>query len=95
MTASFSLLNNFWPQNCKNDFWEKTSLRVLGLEIQLGHCGLECDFPGTKKSLVVFDTNGFHLVEVVYCGCNHRIGGVAETESVTECTVVSSNDLGP
>ncbi|THU83394.1 hypothetical protein K435DRAFT_871314 [Dendrothele bispora CBS 962.96] len=52
-------------------YFEKISLRRLGLVIQLGHQnGSECPFPvsGPSKFIIVHN-NGIHRVRMSYCGC--------------------------
>lgn len=49
----------------------KTSLKELGLQIQLGHGGDCCPVPGRRNSkLVIGDVNGFHEVQVRFCACS-------------------------
>ncbi|KAI5116865.1 hypothetical protein M0805_001747 [Coniferiporia weirii] len=50
-------------------FWGKTSLQSLGLKIHMGHAGNLCPHPLHEQYLVVYHINGFHLIDVVYCGC--------------------------
>ncbi|TEB19054.1 hypothetical protein FA13DRAFT_1758289 [Coprinellus micaceus] len=52
-------------------FFDKTSLRDLGLRVQLGHGGCCCPLPieGPKK-VHVFNISGVHCVSLDYCGCN-------------------------
>ncbi|KAK6996617.1 CxC2 domain-containing protein [Favolaschia claudopus] len=53
-------------------YFTKTSLRSLGLEVQLGHPpGETCASPqhGYSEFVVVHD-NGIHLVNINYCGCD-------------------------
>lgn len=49
----------------------RTSLRALGLVIQLGHSHDEtCTLPGNlRKELYVIDTSGVHVVSVRFCRC--------------------------
>ncbi|KDQ54200.1 hypothetical protein JAAARDRAFT_60933 [Jaapia argillacea MUCL 33604] len=50
-------------------FFDKTSLKTLGLSIQLGHGNLPCPTPIlSSKTFLVFDTNGVHNVSVKFCG---------------------------
>lgn len=48
-----------------------TSLRKLGLCVQLGHGGLPCEFQirSDNFGFVVIDTNGIHQVNINFCGC--------------------------
>ncbi|KAH8111697.1 hypothetical protein DFH11DRAFT_1512691 [Phellopilus nigrolimitatus] len=57
-------------------FWEKSSLRSLGLKVHLGHAGKPCALPSPAKYLVVYHVNGFHLVDIVYCGCDMAHGNL-------------------
>ncbi|KAI3605284.1 hypothetical protein WG66_013037 [Moniliophthora roreri] len=64
-------------QEWKDDFFHQTSLRELGLEIQIGHRRLpgdrrECPFrEGTRGSegFLVLGWNGIHIVNLFFCGC--------------------------
>lgn len=52
-------------------FFEKTSLQMLGLRIQLGHVDLHCLLPKpAPTTFIVIDTNGIHSVAVDFCHCN-------------------------
>ena len=60
---------------------EKTSLKALGLRIQLGHVvGEECPFPLTTRAddFIVIDVDVIHPVGLDYCGC----GKTADPEYV-------------
>jgi hypothetical protein len=51
-------------------FFEKLSLKDLGLRYQLGHGGAKCPMPSPGPSnLLVFDTSGVHSVAVDFCDC--------------------------
>ena len=51
-------------------YFVKTSLKELGLRIQLGHAGEPCLTPGRKCSkMIVGDITGFHEVSVRFCAC--------------------------
>jgi hypothetical protein len=57
-------------------YFERTTLKSLGLRIQLGHpIETACSNPrpafedGTKKSFVVLDVHGIHEVLLDYCNC--------------------------
>ena len=57
-------------QEWTGTFFRKTSLRKVGLTIQLGHYdGDVCTNPN-PHTLTVIDTNGIHLVNVWFCGCD-------------------------
>jgi len=54
------------------NFFEHTTLKDVGLRIQLGHrVGERCSNPATAAgdNFVVIDTNGVHEVGLSYCGC--------------------------
>ncbi|KAH8102763.1 hypothetical protein DFH11DRAFT_1735402 [Phellopilus nigrolimitatus] len=57
-------------------FWEKSSLRSLGLKVHLGHAGEPCTSPSQEQYLVVYHVNGFHLVDIIYCGCDMTRGNL-------------------
>ncbi|KAM6492909.1 hypothetical protein JOM56_011043 [Amanita muscaria] len=51
-------------------FFEKVSLRDLGLVVQLGHGGAKCIHPAPgPKGFSVFDVSGIHRVTINYCDC--------------------------
>ncbi|KIL68676.1 hypothetical protein M378DRAFT_184632 [Amanita muscaria Koide BX008] len=51
-------------------FFEKVSLRDLGLVVQLGHGGAKCIHPAPgPKGFSVFDISGVHRVTINYCDC--------------------------
>ncbi|KAI0764426.1 hypothetical protein BC629DRAFT_1293606, partial [Irpex lacteus] len=51
-------------------YFERASLRSLGLSVHLGHHGKRCPNVGKlKEKLIVCETNGFHEVDVYYCLC--------------------------
>ncbi|KZP18026.1 hypothetical protein FIBSPDRAFT_956592 [Athelia psychrophila] len=60
-------------------FFEKTSLRKLGLRVQLGHpSGQGCPFKVvSQESFTVLHTNGTHQLAVDFCNClptiEHRV----------------------
>ena len=52
-------------------YFEVTSLQKLGLQIQLDHGGLPCEFQICgKKDFVVIDTYGIHQININFCGCD-------------------------
>ncbi|PPQ76891.1 hypothetical protein CVT26_000661 [Gymnopilus dilepis] len=52
----------------------KTSLKTLGLKVQLNHMGMFCSNPiPCHSSMLVLHTNGIHEVAIQYCGCNRAI----------------------
>ncbi|KAG2363767.1 hypothetical protein BDR07DRAFT_1375539 [Suillus spraguei] len=53
-------------------FFEKTSLKSLGLCIQLGHhIGIQCNnpIPASNDNFVVIDVNGDYAIGLNFCGC--------------------------
>ena len=52
-------------------FFQKTTLRDQGLQIQLGHVpGVHCPtLEWGHKDFIVIHTNGIHLVNVDFCHC--------------------------
>ncbi|THV01339.1 hypothetical protein K435DRAFT_853897 [Dendrothele bispora CBS 962.96] len=69
-------------QSWNGKFFERVSLRRLGLVVQLGHLdGSECDNPlrGPSKFMVVH-TNGVHRVELNYCGCTNSISTLSGSQ---------------
>ena len=56
------------------NYFERTSLKALGLRIQLGHrdntiCILP--IPAFNDDFVVLDDHGVHEVNLDFCGCSH------------------------
>ncbi|KIP01514.1 hypothetical protein PHLGIDRAFT_80473 [Phlebiopsis gigantea 11061_1 CR5-6] len=53
-------------------FFEKTTLRALGLVIQVGHLrGSPCKNPRAGPcNFMAIHTNGFHPVSIQFCGCD-------------------------
>ncbi|KAA1479955.1 hypothetical protein DENSPDRAFT_789726 [Dentipellis sp. KUC8613] len=58
-------------QRWNGEFYERETLRGLGLAVQLGHGpGGKCGLPqASHKDFVVIHVNGIHLVNVNFCGC--------------------------
>ena len=57
-------------------FFERTTLKELGLKIQLGHpAGDECLSPkqAFNDDFTVIDSNGIHSVSLQYCDCQHSL----------------------
>lgn len=51
-------------------FFDKTSLKALGLRVQLGHTGAPCACPiDGPSNFCVVDVTGIHLVAIAYCDC--------------------------
>lgn len=59
-------------EHWNGSFFQKISLKSLGLRIQLGHCiGLQCSnpTPPLNDDFVIVDVNGVHAVALDFCGC--------------------------
>lgn len=57
-------------QEWNGQFYEKVTLKSLGLRIQLGHpIGEACSNPRTTETFVVLDANGIHEVGLDFCNC--------------------------
>ena len=59
-------------QHWNDDFFERVSLKSLGLRMQLGHRpGVTCVNPkrSSNDDFVVIDYNGIHEVALDYCAC--------------------------
>lgn len=55
-------------------YFEKISLKAMGLRVQLGHVNTPCVLPvAGHQDFIVLHTNGLHYVAVDFCGCNERI----------------------
>jgi hypothetical protein len=69
-TLDVALLFDF--QHWNGRFFEHTTLKDVGLRIQLGHrVGERCCNPASAAgdNFVVIDTNGVHKVGLDYCNC--------------------------
>ncbi|KAG6848454.1 hypothetical protein H0H93_016828 [Arthromyces matolae] len=55
------------------EFFTQTSLKSLGLQVQLGHpFGHPCGNPHPgRKDFIVIHTNGLHNISINYCACEH------------------------
>jgi len=61
-----------WFQRWNNIFFENTTLKDIGLRIQLGHrLGESCSNPATATGddFVIIDVNGVHKIGLDYCDC--------------------------
>ncbi len=66
-------MSQFWNES----FFERISLKTLGLKIQLGHpIGSTCPSPtqAFNDDFTIINDNGIHQVSLMYCGCQqaHR-----------------------
>ncbi|KAJ3546784.1 hypothetical protein NM688_g5476 [Phlebia brevispora] len=57
----------------KNNHWESTTLRNLGLMIQLGHRPAEICQKRVGRELVILHSNGIHKVYVHFCRCRGAV----------------------
>lgn len=67
---------DYTSQKWNGQFYAKTSLREAGLSVHLGHDGGSC--PSTTSHIsnfVVFDLNGFHILDVAFCDCYDEVEG--------------------
>ena len=56
-------------------YFEATTLKTLGLTIQLGHHGAECPMSVMGPStFTVIHVNGIHNVNAAFCGCSNSVG---------------------
>lgn len=73
-----SWLIGICADNCQHwtgSYFRPSTLRSLGLEIQLGHHGGSCPIPGElRRDFTVVHTNGVHSVDVRFCGCSSSYG---------------------
>lgn len=61
-------------QKWNDVYFEKVSLKSIGLRVQLGHINSSCVLPVPgHQDFIVLHTNGLHYVAVDFCGCNERI----------------------
>jgi hypothetical protein len=68
-------------QKWNGDFFEHTTLKTLGLRIQLGHVSTEhCINPQTaiQDEFIVIDANGIHSVALDFCACETAPATVAQ-----------------
>lgn len=58
-------------------YWQRKSLKEMGLTIQLGHLDTPCLAPATTNPLpvTVIDVGGIHEVSVFFCGCERELLG--------------------
>ncbi|KAF8176561.1 hypothetical protein BJ912DRAFT_1024344 [Pholiota molesta] len=67
----------FW----NGSFFEKTTLRSLGLHVQLGHVvGTSCPVPVIPHNdeFTVIDCDGVHQITLRFCGCLHSVHHTAQ-----------------
>ncbi|KAL0578101.1 hypothetical protein V5O48_003880 [Marasmius crinis-equi] len=63
-----------WKQHWTGSLFERTSLAILGLVMQLNHVSGQCSKPvKCYQHLLVIHTNGIHRVNIQFCGCHKAI----------------------
>ncbi|KAG6825587.1 hypothetical protein H0H92_003169, partial [Tricholoma furcatifolium] len=70
--ASSAVIRAFLVTKWNGRFFAKTSLKTLGLIVQLGHPrGSLCTnpLPSPGGDFIVIDTNGIHEINLYFCGC--------------------------
>jgi hypothetical protein len=74
-TCRFVTKSRATAQEWKDLRFHRTTLRALGLILQLGHCvGRACSRAALGPAdFTVLHTNGLHHVRVLFCGCNHSL----------------------
>ncbi|KAF9548613.1 hypothetical protein CPC08DRAFT_648406, partial [Agrocybe pediades] len=61
-------------QEWTGSMFARTTLKNLGLKLQLNHSGPHCDNPiPCHASLLILHTNGIHEVSLQYCGCTRAV----------------------
>ncbi|KAJ7701694.1 hypothetical protein B0H16DRAFT_1347920 [Mycena metata] len=63
---------------CNGDLFHRTSLKELGLHVQLHH--RDCVSPANVANFVVLNVGYVHEVSVDFCGCERRHGTPRRTE---------------
>lgn len=73
-TVNFTTAAHDTPQSWTKDCFSPTTLKIMGLRLQLGHpIGEHCVNPVQPKGddFTVIDTTGVHSIAVDFCGCGH------------------------
>ncbi|KAJ7018016.1 hypothetical protein C8F04DRAFT_1278419 [Mycena alexandri] len=83
----------FW----NGEFFERVSLKSLGLRIQMGHTGFEtCDSPQPGHTdFTVVHSNGIHAVAVDFCGCENAHMAGTTREQTLRMSWFPATDLEP
>ncbi|KAF7793609.1 hypothetical protein EIP86_004723 [Pleurotus ostreatoroseus] len=78
-------------------YFEKTTLRSIGLTIQLGHRpGVKCSNPIPGPiDFVVLHTNGLHPVEIHYCGCQQLAVAGTRLQQLLRCELFPATVAEP
>lgn len=72
----FNLFNTPLPsrlycfQRWQNNFFNRTSLYLLGLIYHTGHNGNPCPTGSSPQDLIIIDLNGWHKVRIRFCTCD-------------------------
>jgi hypothetical protein len=73
VTCEMHLIPDNFKQRWNGMFFDRDSLKNLGLCYQLGHAGDSCPLPQPgPKTFIVFDTSGPHLITINYCNCHDQ-----------------------
>jgi CxC2 like cysteine cluster associated with KDZ transposases len=81
-------------QQWTGSYYRPSTLKELGLIVQLGHHGGHCPFPGESRSdFTVVHTNGLHRVNVRFCGCSSSYGVSSRVQLLRVSWFPSSLDL--
>ncbi|KAF9489136.1 hypothetical protein BDN71DRAFT_1343661, partial [Pleurotus eryngii] len=59
--------------NSRFCYFERSSLASIGLVIDLGHHGTQCEFTYEIRECVIVDTTGIHNVNVRLCSCGTAV----------------------
>lgn len=87
----------FLLQRWTGNYFERTSLKKLGLRIQLGHpYGERCLVPELPymDDFVIIDTNGIHEVGLNFCGCQNG-GPKAHDIQLLRSSLYPSTGINP
>ncbi|KAJ3503382.1 hypothetical protein NLJ89_g8461 [Agrocybe chaxingu] len=92
--TSHQLLPFHRVEQWNGDFFVKTSLKSLGLVIQLNHLDGVCTNPATafNNDFVIIDSNGIHEVALNYCACS---GQVPQTTQLLRARLFPSTVVDP
>lgn len=63
------LTHSRYPQCWQDGFFDRVTLYSLGFVCYLDHGGAPCDFGSPLHNLVIVDVNGWHKLQVQFCGC--------------------------
>jgi hypothetical protein len=88
---SIDEFTQYWAEN----YWKLTTLDSLCLTFQLGHGGGPCLLPGRSKSLTVLHTNGFHRVNIAFCGCSSDEACLLERNQLLRLRLFPASPANP